>query len=83
MPVYDYRAKDPTKGCAHCREPFEVMRSLKQEPLTHCPFCEAEVVKLLSAPALGRSKSKLDDRAKAAGFHKLKRVDQGAFEKLY
>ena len=59
------------------------MRRLDDPPLTHCPACGAELVKLIAAPALGRSKSKLDDRAKAAGFHKLKRVDKGAFEKLY
>ena len=83
MPTYDYQAKDPVRGCARCREPFEVMRRLGEAPLTACPVCGAPVVKLIAAPALGRSKSKLDDRAKAAGFHKLKRVDKGAFEKLY
>lgn len=83
MPFYDYRAKDPDAACPYCREVFEEMRRLDEPPLTHCPKCGAAVVKLISAPALGRSKSKLDDRAKAAGFHKLKRVDQGAFEKLY
>ncbi len=83
MPLYDYQAQDPACGCALCREPFERMRRLNEPPLTHCPDCGTPIVKLLSAPALGRSKSKLDDRAKAAGFHKLKRVDQGAFEKLY
>ncbi len=83
MPLYDYQAKNPERGCARCRLPFEAMRRLDEAPLTRCPDCGAELVKLIAAPALGRSKSKLDDRAKAAGFHKLKRVDQGAFEKLY
>lgn len=83
MPVYDYQAKNPEQGCDRCRTPFEVMRRLDEVPLEHCPNCGAELVKLIAAPALGRSRSKLDDRAKAAGFHKLKRVDQGAFEKLY
>ncbi len=83
MPVYDYQAKDPEHGCEKCREPFEVMRRLDEAPLLRCPHCQAPLVKLISAPALGRSKSGLDDRAKAAGFHKLKRVDKGAFEKLY
>ena len=83
MPIYDYQAKDPAKGCARCRTPFEAMRRLDDPPLTHCPNCGTEVAKLIAAPALGRSKSGLDDRAKAAGFHKLKRVDKGAFEKLY
>lgn len=83
MPIYDYQAKDPAQGCDKCREPFEAMRRLDDPPLTNCPVCGAPLVKLIAAPALGRSKSKLDDRAKAAGFHKLKRVDKGAFEKLY
>ncbi len=83
MPVYDYRVRDGLAGCERCRDGFEVMRRLDEGPLRVCPVCGAEVVKLITAPALGRSKSKLDDRAKAAGFHKLKRVDQGAFEKLY
>lgn len=83
MPIYDYRAKDPEKGCARCREPFELMRRLEEPPLTECPFCGAELVKLIAAPALGRGKSALDDRAKAAGFHKLRRVDKGTFEKQY
>lgn len=83
MPLYDYQANDPAHGCSTCREPFEVMRRLDEPPLIACPTCGAPIHKLIAAPALGRSKSKLDDRAKAAGFHKLKRVDQGAFEKLY
>jgi putative FmdB family regulatory protein len=83
MPVYDYRAKDSAQSCEFCRLPFEMTRRLSDPPLENCPKCGAPIVKLISAPALGRSKSMLDDRAKAAGFHKLKRVDQGAFEKLY
>ncbi len=83
MPIYDYQAKDPAQGCARCREPFEMMRRLTDPPLERCPHCGAPVVKLVAAPALGRSRSALDDRAKAAGFHKLKRVDKGTFEKQY
>lgn len=83
MPVYDYRARDPEKCCAYCKDSFELMRRLSDPPVEVCPLCGNSVVKLIAAPALGRSQSKLDDRAKAAGFHKMKRVDQGAFEKLY
>ena len=83
MPTYTYRAKAPEHACPKCREGFEILRRLSEPPLQTCPACGAPVIKLISAPAIGRSKSKLDDRAKAAGFHKLKRVDQGAFEKLY
>ena len=83
MPVYDYRVHPDHEGCPFCKEGFEMMRLLADPPLTTCPECNAPIIKIITAPALGRSKSKLDDRAKAAGFHKLKRVDHGAFEKLY
>lgn len=83
MPVYDYRPTNPNTGCDFCKNGFEMMRWLADPPLTHCPECQTPITKVIAAPALGRSKSKLDDRAKSAGFHKLKRVDHGAFEKLY
>ncbi|MBQ9693485.1 MAG: zinc ribbon domain-containing protein [Kiritimatiellae bacterium] len=83
MPVYDYRVQPDQTGCEFCTNGFEMMRRLSDPPLTHCPKCQAPVIKIITAPALGRSKSMLDDRAKSAGFHKLKRVDHGAFEKLY
>ena len=39
--------------------------------------------KLISAPNVGGSESSADDRAKSAGFHKLKKVSTGEYEKLY
>ncbi|MCL1919666.1 MAG: hypothetical protein FWG50_01090 [Kiritimatiellaeota bacterium] len=43
----------------------------------------AAITKCIVAPAIGRSKSKLDDRAKAAGFTKLKKIGKGEYEKMY
>jgi hypothetical protein len=59
------------------------VQSLSDARLTVCPKCGAPVSKCVVAPAIGRSKSKLDDRAKAAGFTKLKRVSKGEYEKMY
>ena len=56
---------------------------MSDPPLTRCPQCGAAVRKCVVAPAIGRSKSKLDDRAKAAGFKKLKRIGKGEYEKMY
>ena len=39
--------------------------------------------KLISAPSVGASKSSFDNRAKAGGFSKLKRVGKGEYEKKY
>jgi putative FmdB family regulatory protein len=70
------------KGCAHCRKGFEHFHK-SAEALEHCPECGAPVKKLISAPNVGASESSADDRAKAAGFHKLKKVTKGEYEKLY
>ncbi len=83
MPVYDYIATDPSVSCPHCKEGFEAVQSIHDARLTACPRCGAPVTKCVVAPAIGRSKSKLDDRAKAAGFTKLKRISKGEYEKMY
>ena len=38
---------------------------------------------MASAAAVGFSQSNLDDRAKAAGFTKLKRLGKGEYERQY
>ena len=83
MPLYVYEAKNPKTGCAKCAAGFEVMQSLKDPKLTKCPDCSAEIVRVIQAPALAHSKTDLHYRAKRAGFHTLKRVSKGEYEKLY
>jgi len=83
MPVYDYEASDPAKSCQHCAVGFEVTQSIYDTRLTACPKCGAPVRRVITAPAIGRSKSMLDDRAKSAGFTKLKRLGKGEYEKVY
>lgn len=83
MPVYDYEAADPARSCPHCATRFETVQSIHDPRLTACPECGAPVRRVITAPAIGRSKSKLDDRAKAAGFTKLKRLGKGEYEKMY
>jgi putative FmdB family regulatory protein len=83
MPTYEYEAIDPSKFCDTCRQGFELVRTLRAPPVTECPRCGAPVHKIISAPAIGRSVSSLDDRAKNAGFSKLKRLGKGEYEKQY
>ena len=83
MPVYDYTATDSKHACDYCANGFEITQSLSEPRLTACPRCGAAVEKCIVAPAIGRSKSKLDDRAKAAGFTKLKKIGKGEYEKMY
>lgn len=83
MPVYEYEAVDPAKSCPHCKDGFQSVQSIGDPHLVVCPQCGAPIHRVISAPAIGRSKSKLDDRAKAAGFTKLKKIGKGEYEKLY
>jgi putative FmdB family regulatory protein len=83
MPVYDYEAKDAEKSCSYCKDGFEFVQSINDEKLTECPKCANSVTRLISVPAIGRSKTMLDDRAKNAGFTKLKKVSKGEYEKMY
>ena len=83
MPVYVYEAKEPAKGCAHCRKGFETVQSIKDDRLTVCPECGAEIYRVLQPSWLGFSKTDLHYRAKRAGFHTMKRVGKGEYEKMY
>ena len=83
MPTYVYEARERTKARACCRDGFEVVQHLDEKPLTTCPTCGAAVFRVIQAPGLGHSKTDLNYRAKRAGFHAMKRVGRGKYEKLY
>jgi putative FmdB family regulatory protein len=83
MPVYDYIASDVAHSCLYCEKGFETTQRLSEPRLTVCPRCGNPITKCIVAPAIGRSKTKLDDRAKNAGFTKLKKLGTGEYEKMY
>jgi putative FmdB family regulatory protein len=83
MPVYVYEAIEASKHCRHCAGGFEIVQSMHDPRLSACPQCGAPVRRIITAPIIGRSKSMLDDRAKSAGFTKLKRLGKGEYEKVY
>ena len=83
MPIYEYQAKTKARGCVYCSDGFECLRRSSDPPLKKCPRCGAPVEKLISAVAVGASKTGLDSRAKSAGFHKLQRTGKGEYEKKY
>lgn len=83
MPLYVYEAKDAKHACAKCRAGFEITQSLKDDRLTSCPDCGAPIYRVIQAPGLTHSKTDLHYRAKRAGFHTLKKVQKGEYEKIY
>jgi putative FmdB family regulatory protein len=83
MPIYEYSAENASKSCPFCQTGFDVTQRLADAPLARCPRCGAPVRKRVSLPSVGRSQSRLDDRAKSAGFRKLKRIGTGEYERQY
>lgn len=83
MPVYVYEAQCPEHSCGRCRGGFEVSQSLSEERLKICPECSSPIIRVIQAPALGHSQTDLHYRAKRAGFHTLKRIGKGEYEKMY
>jgi len=83
MPVYQYIVQDESKGCDTCSVGFEIRQSVDDTPLDTCPVCGAALRKVFPNIVIGSSKTGLDRRAKESGFHKLKKVDKGKYEKLY
>ncbi len=83
MPTYCYEPLDDARSCPACRGGFETRRALSDPPLSACPACGAALRKLVAPIRVGRSQSSLDDRAKSAGFTKLKRLGQGEYERQY
>lgn len=83
MPLYVYQARKTEKSCEYCRQGFEILQGIKESPLSYCPRCHAAVKRVFAPVSQGESKTAFDRRAKEKGFHKLKRVDKGTYEKLY
>ena len=81
MPLYEYKAKG--NGCSFCKDGFEWIQKADSEPLTHCPKCGAEVVRVISL--FNPSKQKptreiLSDKNLARhGFTKLVNEGSGKF----
>lgn len=83
MPIYEYITAEDGDGCDLCRQNFDHTARISDPLLKACPRCGKPVRRAYSPPAIGRSASGLDDRAKRAGFHKLERLGKGEYEKKY
>ena len=83
MPIYVYRTTDRKCACDCCRDGIEVLQQISEPPLERCPKCGRAVTKSVTSFWLGLSESSVDDRAKAKGMHKLKRLGKGEYEKVY
>jgi putative FmdB family regulatory protein len=83
MPIREYMATDPAASCDYCRDGFELVEQIDALSVAVCPECGSNVGRQISAPRIKTSESGLDDRAKSAGFKKLKRLGKGEYEQQY
>ena len=48
MPIYEYEAITPEKGCQKCKNGFEHIQFSNEELLTSCPECGNKIKKVIS-----------------------------------
>jgi putative FmdB family regulatory protein len=48
MPIYEYQAEIPEKGCEICREGFEYIQGIDESPFSDCPNCGKRVKRIIS-----------------------------------
>jgi putative FmdB family regulatory protein len=80
MPIYVYRAVEPESGCETCAGPFEVVQSMKDDPLASCPECGVEVEKRPTVP--GMSFPKGPSELRNLGFARLEKRSDGKYENV-
>ena len=83
MSLYSYIATNSSKCCEYCCKAFELLQKSNSEPVKQCPKCGAPVKRVVTNFSIGISKSSLDTKARKKGFHKLKRLNKGEYEKEY
>ena len=83
MPIREYQACDPKLGCPQCCTPFERLETHDTPKLDKCPSCGQPLQRLLSSLRVGVSQTSFDQRAKNAGFKKLKKLSRGEYEVKY
>ena len=77
MAVYEYEHLGD--GC-EIGKLFEVEHPIKDDAMTHCPRCGAEIRRLISRTFI--STPKTDTDLKGMGFTKLVKRDQGVYENV-
>ncbi|MGL4461408.1 MAG: FmdB family zinc ribbon protein [Planctomycetia bacterium] len=85
MPIYEYEPTgDP--GCPTCREKFEVVQRMADEPLVACPDCGAAVHRVFSTPSVhgATAGDKITSNKNLAekGFTKYVKSGDGHYEKV-
>jgi putative FmdB family regulatory protein len=79
VPIYTYSHNDP--AVKTCPVEFEYSQSVKEEPLSLCPWCGKPVRRLISLTAPYRKNILTNSNLKEKGFVRLERKEYGVYEK--
>ena len=80
MPIYEYDLSDGE--CQMCPGHFEVLQSLDEDALEHCPGCGLPCKRVVSRVSFSMRTSADPDSAAKKGFTTWKRARKGEWEKL-
>jgi putative FmdB family regulatory protein len=90
MPIYEYRAEVPEKGCPRCRKGFEHIQKVCENPLSKCPYCGEKVKKIISwcraavidpSPEYSRTEKKITEYEKEGLYsHAAEMADKCSHE---
>jgi putative FmdB family regulatory protein len=92
MPTYDYRATEEALADANaankdcpCREGFETVQRMAEEPLTACPECGGPIQRVINAVGFSTKSHKTmmsDANLKKNGFKKLVKEGDGKYRNV-
>ena len=80
MPIYEYELTDGE--CLMCPGRFEVLQSLDEEALEHCPGCGLPCKRIVSQVSFSMRADVDPEKAAKKGFTTWKRAKAGEWEKL-
>lgn len=81
MPIYEYQAVDQD-ACDHCKNAFDIMQKLSEEPIKLCPECHNPVRRKISRPNLAKPAPSLSrENIEKHGLTQFKKVEKGVYEK--
>lgn len=86
MPIYQYQPIEDQTGCKFCKDGFELMQCMKDEPLAKCTHCGIAIRRIITATNINTkiksTKSMMSDKnLKRLGFTKLVKEGKGKYRK--
>lgn len=80
MPIYEYEPKD--RDCLMCEGRIEVLQTIDEPTLEHCPHCGLDVCRVVSRASIQVQRGVSPEAAAKKGFSTYRRAGKGTWEKV-